>query len=360
MVIAKNSLGANPCINPEISLDKYPSVTVIMPVYNEERYIERSLRCVLAQDYPCEKIEIIVADGMSTDGTRQVVQRLQEECQRIRLIDNPGRIAPTGLNAALRQANGEVVVRVDGHCEIEPHYLETCVHHFQEDGVDGVGGAIETIGENRLSQAIAVAMSSEFGVGGSPFRILAKYPFNENHTRLVDTIPFPAYSRQIIEKAGFYDEELVRNQDDEYNYRIRELGGKLLLSADIRPRYYSRSSLRSLWRQYYQYGFWKVRVLQKHPRQMQVRQFIPPLFVLGLASLLLLAPWSKFTALGLAIYLGLYLLINLAASSWEASRRGWRYLPYLPMVNAILHLSYGLGFGIGLVHFRKRWINPSQ
>lgn len=346
-------------LSPENTLTELPSVTVIMPVYNEARYIERSLHSVLAQDYPSEKIEIIVSDGMSTDGTRQVVQRLQEACQRIRLIDNPGRIAPTGLNAALRQASGEVVVRVDGHCEIDEEYVKTCVRHIQEDGVDGVGGAIETIGENRLSQAIAVAMSSEFGVGGSLFRTLAKYPFFENQSRLVDTIPFPAYSRQIIEKAGFYDEELVRNQDDEYNYRIRELGGKLLLSADIRPRYYSRSSLRSLWRQYYQYGFWKVRVLQKHPRQMQIRQFIPPLFVLGLASLLLLAPWSKVTALGLAVYLGLYLLVNLAASFWEASRRGWKYLPYLPIINAILHFSYGLGFGIGLVHFRKRWRNPA-
>jgi glycosyltransferase involved in cell wall biosynthesis len=335
-----------------------PSITVVMPVYNEARYIERSLRSVLVQDYPPELVEVIVADGMSTDGTRAVIQRLQAEFPRIRLIDNPGQIVPTGMNAALGLAQGEVVVRVDGHCEIQPDTLLTCVRHLQQDGVDGVGGWIETIGETPLAEAIAVAMSSWFGVGGSHFRIPSRGSPGKNHSRLVDTIPFPAYTRQIIHKAGGYDEELVRNQDDEYNYRIRELGGKLLLSGDLHSRYYSRSSLRSLWRQYYQYGFWKVRVLQKHPRQMQARQFVPPLFVLAGAGLVLLALFSQAGRLGLLLYLGVYALANLAAAAWEASRRGWRHLPFLPLVYAVLHLSYGLGFLAGLVRFRKRWRNP--
>jgi succinoglycan biosynthesis protein ExoA len=327
-----------------------PLVTVIMPVRNEGAFIARSLGCVLAQDYPPELIEIIVADGLSSDGTREAIKSLQAAHPRLRLIDNPGLIAPTGLNAATALARGQIIVRVDGHCEIAPDYVRRCVEHLQQDGVDGVGGPIETIGDTVTARVIATAMSSAFGVGGSSFRTV------KQKTMLADTVAFPAYTRAIVERAGGYDEELVRNQDDEYNYRLRKLGGKLLLAADVRANYYSRGTLSKLLKQYFQYGFWKVRVLQKHPRQMSPRQFAPPLFVAALIGALVLAlasPYRWPLAAICGCYLGMSLLISVRIAS--RSESFWPHLFLLPIVYSSLHLSYGLGFLIGLIKFAHRW-----
>lgn len=326
-----------------------PFVSIIMPVRNEAGFIARSLACVLDQDYPAGRIEVIVADGRSTDATRELIQKWQTEHPNLRLVDNPGQIAPTGLNAALAHARGEVIVRVDGHCEIAPDYVRNCVKHLREAGVEGVGGPLETIGTTPMAAAIATAMSSTFGVGGSAFRTV------KDRTLLTDTIAFPAYTRAAIERAGLFDEELVRNQDDEYNYRLRKLGARLLLAADVRARYYSRSSLKSLCRQYFQYGYWKVRVLQKHPRQMSLRQFIPPLLVASLVLALLFAvafPWGWLIA---ATVGGGYLAANLAASLLVAAKTDLRQFILLPPVFLTLHLSYGAGFLLGLLKFASRW-----
>ena len=171
---------------------------------------------------------------------------------------------------------------------------------------------------------------------------------------LVDTVPFPAYKREIIERVGLYDEELIRNQDDEYNFRIRELGGKILLADDVRSTYFSRGSLKSLWKQYYQYGYWKVRVLQKHPRQMSLRQFVPPVFVLGLLGSVILTFFPALKNLSTVLPI-VYLIANLIASIVTAARKGWKYLPLLPLIFSILHLSYGSGFLVGLIKFANRW-----
>ena len=192
-------------------------------------------------------------------------------------------------------------------------------------------------------------MSSQFGVGNSAFRTLS------GRTILADTVPFPAYTRSIIERVGLYDEELVRNQDDEYNYRIRDIGGKILLADNVRSKYYSRGSLSKLWKQYFQYGFYKIRVLQKHPRQMSLRQFIPPLFVAALIFSLILTLLSPGGWIALLFVGGSYLLANLTASLITASRKGWRHIVVLPLTFAVLHLSYGLGFLTGLFHFWNRW-----
>jgi glycosyltransferase involved in cell wall biosynthesis len=324
-----------------------PFVSVIMPVRNEADFIARSLGAILAQDYPPERVEIIIADGMSTDDTRAEIARLiaAHPDRAITLIDNPHQIVPTGMNLAQRLAKGEIIVRVDGHCEIAPDYISQCVAHLQRGEADGVGGPIETVGQSPESQAIAFAMSSKFGVGGSAFRTV------KDKALYADTVAFPAYRRDVIERVGAYDEDLVRNQDDEYNYRLRKLGFRLLLTPKIRSRYYSRSSLRKLWRQYYQYGFYKVRVLQKHPRQMSLRQFVPPLFV---AALTLGGVSALFEPVVRSLWLllvAVYLAANLGVSFALAARHGWQYLRYLPFAFATLHLSYGLGFWHGLLHF---------
>lgn len=324
--------------------------SIILPAYNEVAYVERALQAVLAQNN-VGKMEILVADGMSTDGTRQIVERIAREHPQanIRIVDNPGKIVATGMNLAMSNAKGEIIIRVDGHCVIAPDYVRKCVEHIEKDGVDGVGGPMASIGETSVARITAIAMSSPFGVGNSAFRTTT------GQTMLADTVPFPAYTREIIEQAGLYDEELVRNQDDEYNYRIRELGGKILLADDVRSTYYSRGSLAKLWKQFYQYGFYKVRVLQKHPRQMQVRQFVPPAFVAGLVgSLVIGLLWPA--AMGLFwVVAGSYVAANVGASVVTAARRGWKSLPLLPLTFAILHVSYGLGFLVGLARFWNRW-----
>lgn len=324
-----------------------PLVSVLMPVRNEACYIETSLRSVLTQDYPPDRLEIIVADGMSTDGTREIVESLQCEYGNICLIDNPGQIVPTGMNAALQVAQGDVVVRVDGHCQPAPDYVRRCVEHLAASPVSGVGGPIETVGETYTARAIAAAMSSSFGVGGSAFRTV------KDRVMSVETVPFPAYTRETIRTVGLYDEEFVRNQDDEYNYRIKDLGGRLLLSPSIRSRYFSRTSLRSLWRQYYQYGLWKVRVMQKHPRQMRWRQYVPPLFVACLLVCSILALTSA--VLPLVTLFTVYSTVLLIGAAVNAGHTKWAYLPILPVIFAVLHLSYGFGFLAGLVVFWRRW-----
>lgn len=325
-------------------------ITIILPIRNEEQFIEKSLGAIFKQSYPAEYIQVLIVDGMSTDRTREFIESLAEKHPgtSLSILDNPEKIVPTGINIGLQKATGNIIIRVDGHCIIAPDYICKCVEHLQSDSVDGVGGPMESIGETYMAKAIAVGMSSPFGVGNSAFRT------TYGKSKLVDTVPFPAYTREIIERVGLYDEELVRNQDDEYNYRIREAGGKILLADDVRSTYFSRASLKKLWRQYYQYGFWKVRVLQKHPRQMSLRQFIPPAFVLALLASLFCAflpatrPLSPFVPL-------LYLFVNLCASVIIASKRGWQYLPLLPVTFAILHLSYGSGFLVGLFKFWNRW-----
>ena len=337
--------------------DNFPFISVVMPVRNEATFIARSLDAVLAQDYPSERMEVIVVDGMSTDRTREIVQSFQERDPRIKLIDNRGRIVPVGLNLAIGQARGEVIVRVDGHCELANNYIRRCVEHLVNDDVDGVGGPLTTIGETPLARVIASAMSSFFGVGGAAFRT------KPNKTMLTDTVAFPAYKRSVLECAGPFDEELVRNQDDEYNYRLRKMGAKILLAADVRCRYYSRSSLSSLWRQYFQYGYWKVRVLQKHSGQMQPRQFVPPLFVAACLATLLLLPMFPVAGDLLGLVVGSYAIANITASMLSLRTNRSTLLPLVPIAFATLHLAYGLGFLTGLVRFWRCWgedYNKSQ
>jgi len=326
-----------------------PFVSVIMPVRNEANFIRRSVQAVLDQDYPRDRMEIIVAEGRSSDSTRDLVEEMRRDHSHLHLIDNPGEIVSFGLNAALRIAKGEIVVRVDGHCEVAPDYVRRCVLHLLEDGVDCVGGPIETIGETYSARAIAAAMSSTFGVGGSAFRVAG------DSQRLVDTVPFPALRRDTIESAGPFDEELVRNQDDEYSYRLRKLGRTILLAPDIRSRYYSRVGLGKLWRQYFQYGYWKVRVLQKHSRQMSARQFVPPLFVITLLLLLLTAAFYSWAQTLLATVVTVYLVVAFAASLVAAAKNELRLLPLLPPAFLIMHLAYGAGFLLGLLRFWRRW-----
>jgi succinoglycan biosynthesis protein ExoA len=334
----------------------------VLPIRNEAAFIGRALASVLTQDYPADRLEILVADGRSTDATRDIVRFFEGRSSgRLHLIDNPGQIVPAGLNAAIAAATGQVIVRVDGHCEVPVDFVSRAVAHLSLDNVDCVGGILDTIGETRMARVIAAAMSEPFGVGGSAFRS-ADATSARAYSMLTDTVAFPAFTREAIARTGRFDEELVRNQDDEYSYRLRRLGGRILLASDMRARYYSRSTLRGLWRQCFEYGYWKVRVLQKHPRQMRARQFVPAFFVAALLAgmaAMAIAPWLwPFLALVVAAYIAAATAASLSAArrhGWWHRPSDWRLAPLLAVSFATMHVAYGAGSLAGAVGFWRRW-----
>ncbi len=325
-----------------------PFVSLILPIRNEAKHIRGCLESIAQQDFPHEQMEIIIADGLSTDNTKEVVETFKPSDIPLIWLDNPGKIVPTGLNLAIRQARGDVIIRVDGHTTLASDYVQQCVLALQCSGAENVGGRMNPVGKNTFGKAVALATSSPFGVGGARFH----YSTQEEW---VDTVYLGAWPKEVFQKVGLFDEELVRDQDDEFNYRLREAGGKILLIPRINSWYSVRSQPKDLWKQYLQYGFWKVRVFQKHPRQMRWSQFIPPIFVLAVLISLLIAilfSWGWKVPLALA---GLYLLAALIATLLTAARKGWLEVCLLPFTFAILHVSYGSGFLWGLIKFRKRW-----
>jgi succinoglycan biosynthesis protein ExoA len=328
----------------------HPFVTIIMPVRNEAEYITSNLYAFRNQKYETSSMEILITDGMSTDNTREIIYDfiLDHPHLDIKILDNPGKIVPIGINIALSHAKGEIIVRVDGHTRIARDYVRHCVEVLQKTNAENVGGKMNAIGRNAFGKAVALATSTPFGIGGGRFHYSDKEEW-------VDTVYMGAWPRRVFEKVGLFDEELVRDQDDEFNYRLRAAGGKILLSPKIKSEYTVRSTVSSLWRQYYQYGYWKVRVLQKHPRQMSLRQFVPPTFVFALLVSLMFTFITPRGIWFLALIAGAYLAANLSASIITAARKGWNYLALLPVTFSMLHISYGLGFLAGLIKFWNRW-----
>jgi glycosyltransferase involved in cell wall biosynthesis len=328
-------------------------VTLIMPIRNEAGFIERSLGAVLAQDYPADRLEVLVVDGMSDDGTRAIVGQMLDGRRNAQLLDNPERIVPAALNIGLTAAKGEVIVRVDGHTIIEPDYVTRCVAALAETGLECTGGPMRAVGQTHFGQAVALATSHPFGIGGARFHYATE-------PQEVDTVYLGCWPRLALRKMGGFDEEMACNEDDEFNYRLRAGGGRIWLDPSIRSVYFCRPDLRSLWRQYFRYGLWKVRVFQKVPGSAQLRHWVPPLFALavfgGLLTALLLPFLRPFYLAGL----GLYLLAALIASAAIASRAGWRHFLRLLVVFPSLHLAYGMGFWAGIQRFGPAWRKVKQ
>ncbi|GJQ23461.1 MAG: hypothetical protein HBSAPP01_12510 [Candidatus Brocadia sapporoensis] len=218
-----------------------PSISIIIPSRNEEKFIDKCLDSIIAQDYSKEKLEILVVDGMSNDKTREFIKGYSKQHRYIKLLDNPGKIVPTAMNTGIRDAHGEIIIRMDAHNIYEKDYVSKCVKYLQEYNVDNVGGIWVTLpGSNTLiAQSIAFALSHPFGVGNAYFRIGSKEP------RYVDTVPFGCYKREVFQRIGLFDEDLVRNQDDEFNLRLTKNGGKLLLVPDIVSYLNSANDFRS-------------------------------------------------------------------------------------------------------------------
>jgi len=325
--------------------ESMPFVSIIMPIRNEAGFIERAIRSILENDYPPDKMEILVVDGMSNDGTREIVERLREQDSRVSLYNNEQKIVPTAMNIGIANTKGRVIIRVDGHVVVAEDFIKESVRQLQNHPEAWcVGGSIETVSSTYIGKAIASAMSTPISVGNAMFRL-------GNYEGFVDTIAFGAYWRWVFDKIGLFDEELVRNQDDEFNLRIILAGGKIWMSKSIRSTYFSRGSLSKLWKQYFQYGFWRIRTLQKHYRPGAVRRFVPLLFVLSFIILISAGFfWYGFWWL-LFIELTLY-VIGLVYGSVDVGRKsGWQYAPLAPVVFAILHFGYGIGSLWGVIRF---------
>jgi glycosyltransferase involved in cell wall biosynthesis len=305
---------------------------------NEERYIEACLRSLAGQDYPRDRFEVLVIDGDSTDRSRELAQRFGAVAGiDLRLLDNPARRTAPGLNVGLAAARGEVVVRVDAHAEVWPDFLSESVEALEETGADAVGGPIESVAEGLVGEAIALAMSSPFGVGNAHFRYCQEPQYT-------DTAAFAAYRRDVFERIGAFAEDIDYGEDDEFNYRLGEQGGRIFLTPRIRSIYHTRSNLPALFRQYRAYGRAKFYVLRRHPGQARLRQFMPASFVGTLAGLSLASPIIRPLRRALPLVLGLYAVVAVAASLQISSQKGWRYAPVLPLAFICLHVSYGLGF----------------
>ena len=308
---------------------------------------------------------MIIADGMSEDGTRDIVREIARLNNQVKLIDNPGRIASTGLNAAIRAARGQIIVRMDAHTRYAPDYVRQCVSVINSTGADNVGGPWVAQGNGYLGAAIAAAFQSFFAIGWAQGHI-ARYEGR------VDTVYLGCWKKEAFEKFGCFDEELVRNQDDEHNLRIVRAHGKVWQSPTIRSWYHSRESLSSLFKQYMQYGYWKVRVIQKHKIPASVRHLVPCTFLLSILIPLLIcgiclpllhcfAPssrpgfWLEVLSSGALVLLGLmtsiYAFALMIASVLTAIRTQWRFLPVLPLVFCCYHFGYGIGFLKGGLDF---------
>jgi succinoglycan biosynthesis protein ExoA len=319
-------------------------VSVIIPCRMEEGCIEACVRSIFDQDPPAGGFEVIVADGMSTDGTRSILDRLAKEDDRLRVIDNPGRIVSSGLNAAIAVARGKVIVRMDAHTVYARDYVRQCLAVLEETGADNVGGPCVAEGVGLMGRAIAAAYQSPFSVGGARGHDLG-------YEGPLDTVFLGCWRREAFARFGLFDEELVRNQDDEFNLRLIRSGGKIWQSPRIRCSYRTRGSLSDLFRQYGQYGYWKVRVIQKHHLLVSIRHVVPGGFLLSLFFLLIASWWWTLALWGLIGTLSLYGAAVLSVSIMTARKSGWNVLPMLPLVFATYHISYGLGFIEGSLIF---------
>ena len=313
-------------------------VSVIMPVRNEARHLRESLGAVLAQDIGPVRFEVLVVDGQSTDGTREIVQEFMRDHPSVRLLDNPGRIVPTAMNIGLSEARGEVVVRVDGHCVVGSDYLRMAAETLRITGCEGVGGKMEAVGENFWGRAIAAATSCPFGVGNARFHY-------SDAPGEADTVYLGAYRRDYLRQIGGYDPAFVRNQDDELNYRIRTSGGLIFYTPRLRVRYRVRPSLSGLFRQYFEYGLWKIPMYRKTGHPLKARHLAPAGFLAALLGPILMAPWFPGALWITAVTLALHLLLGGLWAARSGGGHGWSL--GIPVVFLTLHIAYGLGFLAG-------------
>ncbi|WP_052760790.1 MULTISPECIES: glycosyltransferase family 2 protein [Photorhabdus] len=328
------------------------NISVICPILNEEKYIKGCIESLLKQDYPTEQLEIIFIDGCSSDNTLKVIQSYIEKYEFIKLLYNPEKHVPAALNIGIKNSSGEYIARIDAHSNYPSNYLSKLYSLSKQFDIDNIGGVLSTKPCNPtiIAHTIAYALSSHFGMGNSHFRI------GVNNIKKVDTVPFGFFKRNIFDKIGLFDEDLIRNQDDEFNNRIIKHGGNIYLAPDIIVDYYPRDSIKKTCSMFYQYGLFKPLVNLKLKTTTSFRQLIPPTFVLGLILGLILSfinPIFSYLYIScIFIYLSLALLVSI-----KAHIKNKKNYIFLPLIFLCIHLSYGSGYLIGIMKiiFNKKF-----
>ena len=328
------------------------NVSIIIPCKNEQSTIHLLLEALYTQTYPKSAMEVVIADGGSTDGTQSVIRGWQTEHQDldIKLIDNPSGTIPAALNAAIKASHHEIIVRLDAHSKPHPEYVERMVTALTEGRGENVGGVwdIRPGQDNWIARSIAAAAAHPIGVGDAQYRYTDQAAY-------VDTVPFGGFHRQLLDQVGFFDETLLTNEDYEFNTRIRKIGGRIWLDPAIRSVYYARSTFKSLSKQYWRYGYWKWHMLRRYPRTLRWRQALPPLFILALIFLVILSPFSSWFLWTLAAVSGIYtLLLFLAGFQLVIRYRSFPLLFGVPLAIATMHFSWGAGFLWGILHPQNR------
>lgn len=315
-------------------------VSVVMPIYNESRYIEQCVESLFHQDYPVEQMEWIFVDGNSTDDTVEKLKKYQERYpDLIKILSNPKKIVPYAMNIGISASKGKYIVRLDAHADYQEDYISKCVFYLDKGEAENVGGVATTKARGFVGNSIAKMLSSKFGVGNSEFRTNGQSGF-------VDTVPFGAFVREVFSKYGGYDERLVRNQDNEMNFRIRKNGGKIFLSDDIRFSYYCRDSISGICNMARKNGMWNIITMKLCPGSMSVRHFIPLAFVLSVIGLSVLSifffPFLYLLLLELVLYFGMAAVFAAKASS--SFKEGLMVFILFP----IFHVTYGFGSLCGI------------
>ena len=337
-------------------------VSVIVPCQNEIRHIRAFLDSVLRQQLGQIEMEVLIADGMSDDGTRPVLREFERKFAALRVIDNPEKIVSTALNRAIREARGEIIIRMDVHTLYAPDYVSSCVEVLRETNADNVGGPALTYADGYVAKAIAFAFHTPFASGGAKFR-------DPRYTGPVDTIMYGCWRKSTLQRLGTFDEELVRSQDYELNARLLSCGGRMWQSPKIIYWYRPRASLSGLFRQYFQYGFWKFAVIRKYRRIVSWRNLVPGSCSLTATVLLVAAAaanlaesvrWRDIFLASWFTLAGLYFIASFATAYCVAKREGWSFLPFLPIVFATYHLSYALGFLLAILYRPATWDTPNH
>ena len=317
-------------------------VSVIIPCYNEEKTIEALLSAILGQTHPVDQMEVVIADGMSTDRTRERIAAFQESHPELnlRVVENVKRTIPAALNQAIEVSRGEVITRMDAHAIPAPDYIEKSLAALKAGLGANVGGVIEIRpgADSWIAHAISIATAHPLGVGDARYRTATR-------AMEADTVAFGTYTRSFVDQIGKYDETLLANEDYEFNTRVRKAGGRVWVDPAIRCVYYSRVTLRALARQYFSYGYWKFNMLRRYPDTLRWRQALPPVFVSGILMLLLLSTFWKLARILLVIVLSSYLVILAGGSILPAIRKKNPLLVVgIPIAILTMHFSWGSGF----------------
>jgi len=323
-------------------------VSVVIPCRNEEKYIKGTIFSIFNQKDIDGDIEVIIVDGMSNDNTKQIISEIQKEYKNIKLIENKKKITPVAMNLGIKAAKGMYIAIMGAHAQYDPRYLCNSIYELRNRaGVACAGGPIHSSANSNFGKATAIAMSHPVGVGNAKHR----FP---NYEGFAEGACFPVFKKEVFETVGLYDERLVKNQDDEFNFRLTKKGYKIYLTKRAKCVYYVRDSISELFKQYFNYGFWRVAVIKKHKLPVSFRQVVPVLFLLSILTFIILSPFLPFNSAVTALVIPvLYLSILFILSIEIIKKYGFKVGKFFPLAVSILHVSYGLGFIKGAIHLLK-------